>query len=54
MKFEIVAHSRNTFGRADALPGVSIAKFKTREAADKRAYELNVAKPGSFYHVHEL
>ena len=48
MKFMIIAFAKDYFGQANGTPGTVIAKFKTREAAEKRAREKNIAGRGIY------
>jgi hypothetical protein len=47
-KFKVIAFSKDAFRSIHAEPGVVIAKFKTREAAEKRAREKNIAGRGIY------
>jgi len=48
MQFQIIAFAREYFGQANGTPGTVIGKFKTREAAEKRAREKNLQGRGLY------
>jgi hypothetical protein len=48
MQFQIIAFAKDYFSQANGTPGTVIAKFKTREAAEKRAREKNLEGRGRY------